>query len=167
MTASGDAEIIKPGVSWCEIDIHPNLFDLKGTMTTSFYNKSDMKEPTGFIHADQTLVVKTRVSLSGRILSYLCKTQLCVCASFESCGKGIEDDFCDWKTLEDPCKIKDYDFEIEVPANKLTSGHCGKDYTVCVVLGSKDCCGKVGFIFGRCRHFSITVLPADESGLPA
>jgi hypothetical protein len=26
---------------------------------------------------------------------------------------------------------------------------------------SKDCCGKVGFIFGTCKDINITVLPAD------
>jgi hypothetical protein len=150
----------------CQIDVHRNLFDLSGTLTTDIYNKTAPNEPVGFVHEDQVLVVKVTVTLAGKILGYLCNTQLCVCLAFESCGSGAEDEFCEWVTL-DPCNKTTYEFFFELPANTLKAGSCGKTYEICITLGSKDCCGKVGFIFGRCKDFDITVLPADVSGTPA
>lgn len=149
----------------CIIDVHPNVFDLTGELIAEFFNK-DTTEPCGFIHEDQTLVVKVTVTLKGRILNYLCNTKLCVCLAFESCGSGFEGEFTKCKTL-DPCKTKVYTFEFEVPGGCLKAGECGKQYELCITLGSKDCCGKVGFIFGSCKDFTITVLPADVSGTPA
>lgn len=154
-----------PATDECVIDIHRNIFDLQGTLTAKFYNQSDMNEPVGFVHEDQVLVVKVTVTLAGKILNYLCNTQLCVCLAFESCGSGPEGEFCQWVTL-DPCNKETYDFQFQLPAGTLTSGECGKNYDICITLGSKDCCGKIGFIFGRCKDFDITVLPADVSGTP-
>lgn len=125
-----------------------------------------MNEPVSFVHEDQVLVVRAQVTLGGKILNYLCNTQLCVCLAFESCGSGPEGEICRWVTL-DPCRTNVYDFEFELPAGSLKAGECGKSYEICLTLGSKDCCGKVGFIFGRCNDFDITVLPADVSGTPA
>jgi hypothetical protein len=150
----------------CVIDIHRNVFDLSGTLTATFFNKTAPEEPVSFVHEDQVLVVKVTVTLGGKILNYLCNTQLCVCLAFESCGSGPEGEFCKWVTL-DPCNRTSYDFEFELPAGYLPSGECGKNYDICITLGSKDCCGKVGFIFGRCKDFDITVVPADVSGVPA
>jgi hypothetical protein len=64
------------GVTECTLDIHPEVWDLGGTMTARFYNKSDPSEPTGVIHEDETLLVKVTVTLTGRIVNYLCKTQI-------------------------------------------------------------------------------------------
>jgi len=150
----------------CIIDVHPNIFDLTGKLTVDFYNATSPTEPVTFVHEDQVLVVKVRVELGGRILNYLCNTHLCVCLAFESCGSGPEGEICEWLML-DPGNTNVYTFEFRLPAGKLPSGECGKSYDICITLGSKDCCGKVGFIFGRCKDFQITVLPADVSGTPA
>jgi hypothetical protein len=148
------------GVTECTLDVHTEVWDLGGTMTASFYNKSDPSEPTGVIHEDETLLVKVTITLTGRIVNYLCKTQIGVGVAFESCGRGADFEYCDWQEL-DPCERLTYEFEFEVPPGTLRSGECGRQYELCITLSSKDCCGKVGFIFGTCKDINITVLPAD------
>jgi hypothetical protein len=165
-TTPGTELAAHPHDDWCVVDVHPNIFDLTGKLRAQFYNKTDPAHPVHIVHADQVLVVKVTVVLGGRIVSYLCDTELCVCLAFETCGSGEEFEICRWITLE-PCKTLTYEFEIEVAAGTLVSGECGKSYEVCVTLGSRDCCKKPGFIFGSCKHFDLTVMPADVSGTPA
>ena len=43
-------------------------------------------------------------------------------------------------------------YEFEVPGSRLRPGECGKQYELCITLSSKDCCGRVGFIFGTCAE---------------
>ncbi|MGH8897968.1 MAG: hypothetical protein ACRDZ4_13345 [Egibacteraceae bacterium] len=149
----------------CIIDVHPNVFDLTGELIAEFFN-TVATDPVGVVHEDQTLKVKVTVTLHGRILHYLCNTELCVSLAFESCGSGPEGEFTKWQKL-DPCRTNVYTFEFDLPGGVLKAGECGKQYKLCITLGSKDCCGKVGFIFGTCKDFTITVLPADVSGTPA
>jgi hypothetical protein len=148
------------GETECKLDVHKEIWDLGGTMTARFYNKSDPSEPTGVIHEDETLLVKIRLVLTGRILNYLCNTSVGVSVAFESCGSGGEFEICQWQELY-PCDRNTYDFEFEVPGGRLRSGECGRQFELCITLSSKDCCGKVGFIFGTCKDINITVLPAD------
>ena len=58
-------------------------------------------------------------------------------------------------------------FKIAVPAGTFTPGECGREYELCITLGSRDCCGKVGFVFGSCHEYTITVSPpeTDEGGI--
>ena len=51
-------------------------------MTAQFYNASDPSEPIGVIHEDETLLVRITVTLTGRIVSYLCNTQIGVSVAF-------------------------------------------------------------------------------------
>jgi hypothetical protein len=150
----------------CTLDIHKEVWDLGGTMTAQFYNKSDPTEPVGVIHEDETLLVRIRVTLTGRIVSYLCNTKIGVSLAFESCGPGGEFETCQWQELY-PCERLTYDFEFEVPGRRLRAGQCGRQYELCITLSSKDCCGKVGFIFGTCKGITVTVLPTDVSDTPA
>jgi hypothetical protein len=131
-------------------------------MTATFADKSDPTSPTGFIDSDQVLEVTVTVTLTGKIRYYLCNTQLCVCLAFTACGSGPSGDFCQWIELEgdySPCNTDTFVFVIDVPAGTFTPGECGREYTVCITLGSKDCCGKVGYVFGSCEEFTITVSP--------
>jgi hypothetical protein len=146
----------------CKVDIHQETWDLTGELTAEWYNKSNPTEPCSVIHADQTLVVKVRLTLGGRILNYLCDTQIGCNLAFETCGPGSEFETCLWRTIE-PCKDGGnvIDFEFEVPGGTLESGECGRQYTLCITLGSKDCCGKSGFVYGACHDFHIAVLPPD------
>lgn len=151
------------GSTCCTIDVEPKIWDLSGTMTTEFYNKTDPTEPCGMVHEDQALIVKVTVVLKGNILHYLCDTQLCVCLAFESCGSGREGEICKYIKLEgqhDPCTTNTFCFEFELPGGYLSGGECGRQYGICITLGSKDCCGHPGFIFGTCKGIHITVLPA-------
>jgi hypothetical protein len=154
----------------CVIDVHPNRFDLRATLETTFHNETNPEEPVGFVHEGQTLIIKVRVGLSGGILDYLCNTQIGVCVGYESCGSGPEGELPpQWQTLS-PCGQPDpyvLEFDFSLPGGVLVAGECGKVYGICITLSSKDCCGKVGFVFGSCEDFSITVLPADVSGTPA
>lgn len=154
------------GTTECILDVHREVWDLGGTMTAQFYNASDPSEPIGVIHEDETLLVRITVTLTGRIVSYLCNTQIGVSVAFESCGPGGEFEICRWQYLY-PCEQDTYVFEFEVPGRRLRAGPCGRQYELCITLSSKDCCGKVGFIFGTCKDFDITVLPTDESDTPA
>ena len=144
----------------CKLDIHKETWDLGGTMTAEFFDVAG--EPCYVIHEDQMLRVRVTVHLTGRILHYLCNTSIGVSVAFESCGSGPEFEVCDWKTLT-PCAPggDTYQFEFNIAGSRLGGGECGRRYELCITLGSKDCCGKVGFIFGACHDFSITVLPAD------
>ena len=154
------------GRTECTLDIHREVWDLGGTMTAQFYNQSDPSEPTGVIHEDETLLVRITVTLTGRIVSYLCNTQIGVSVAFESCGPGGEFETCRWQELY-PCERDTYYFEFEVPGSRLRAGPCGRQYELCITLSSRDCCGRVGFIFGTCKGINITVLPTDVSDTPA
>ena len=144
----------------CKLDIHKEAWDLGGVMTAEFFDAAG--EPCLVIHEDQDLRVRVTVTLTGRILHYLCNTSICVAIGFESCGSGPEFEVHDWKVLN-PCAPggDTYVFDFRVPGGGLPAGECGKQYELCITLGSKDCCGKVGFIFGTCKDINITVLPAD------
>lgn len=144
------------------IDIHPETWDLSATLAATWYDKSNPNEPAALVHSDQTIVVKITLTLGGRILSYLCDTQVGCSVAFETCGPGTEFEVCKWQTLT-PCAPGGnvIDFEIEIPGGTFEAGECGRQYTMCVTLGSKDCCGKSGFIYGACQDFHFAVLPPD------
>jgi len=151
------------GTTPCVLEPRKEIWDLRGEMTTTFADKSNPTEPVGFITADQTLVVKVTVKLTGRIRYYLCNTSLCVNLAFEACGQGPSGDICKDILLDgaySPCQTDTWVFEFDIAPGTLTTGNCGRQYTLCITLGSKDCCGKVGFIFGSCHDFTITVVPA-------
>lgn len=144
----------------CTFDAHPEIWDLGGTISAEAYNQNDPNDP--ILHEDQTLIVEITVRLTGRILHYLCGTQICVNVAFESCGTGPERDFHQWQTIE-PCRAggDTYVFRFELAPGTLPAGECGKQYELCISIGSKDCCGHVGFIFGSCKDLNISVAPAD------
>jgi hypothetical protein len=147
----------------CTLEIDPKIWDLGGTMTATFADPSDPDEPVGFLDANQPLQVTVTVTLTGKIVNYLCDTWLCVCLSFEACGCPSYGCFPEWIELtgnNSPCKTNKFTFVINVPANTFDPGECGRRYTLCITLGSKDCCGKVGFLFGTCHDYSIDVTPA-------
>jgi hypothetical protein len=144
------------------LEPRPHVWDLGGTLAATFADKTNPSEPVGFIDANQVLVVTVTVTLTGRIRYYLCDTTLCVCLAFEACGPGSTGDFCKTICLEgpnSPCKTDKWVFEFEIPAGTFLPGDCGREYTLCITLGSKDCCGKVGFVFGSCHDYTITVSP--------
>jgi hypothetical protein len=150
------------GTTPCILEPRAHLWDLGGTLTATFADKSDPSEPVGFIDSNQVLVVTVTVTLTGRIRYYLCDTTLCVCLAFEACGPGSTGDFCETILLEgrySPCNTDTWVFEFEVPAGTFNPGDCGREYNLCITLGSKDCCGKVGFVFGSCHDYTITVSP--------
>jgi hypothetical protein len=132
-------------------------------MTATFADASNPSEPVGFINSNQELRVTVTVTLTGNILNYLCNTSLCVCLAFEACGCGPSGDFCaDWIELtgsNSPCQTNTWTFTINVPAGTFNAGQCGREYTLCLTLGSKDCCGKVGFVYGSCDAYRLTVVP--------
>jgi hypothetical protein len=149
----------------CTIDPHAQLWDLGGTIELDIEGAEGHEGPPWMVHEGDSLKVRVIVKLTGRILHYLCDTKLCVCLAFESCGPGPEDEYCAEIELEgkyDPCTTDTFVFEFDLPGDVLTSGKCGRKYDLCITLGSKDCCGHVGFIFGSCKDFSVTVLPALE-----
>lgn len=157
------ATAIGHGTTECTIDLHQPHLNIGGTITTQFYNATNPNEPVGVVHEGQDLVVKVTVVLTGKFLHYLCDTQLCVCLAYESCGSGPEGECCKTITLKgdhDPCKTNIFCFEFHLPKGTLIAGECGKQYDICITVSSKDCCGNVGFIFGTCKDFHITVLPA-------
>jgi hypothetical protein len=151
------------GTTKCVLEPRPQIWDLRGELTAIFYDKSDLSEPVGFINSDQVLEVRVTVTLTGKIRNYLCGTTLCCCLAFEACGCGPSGDYC--QTIEltgknGPCEKKDgWVFIFDVPANTFSAGECGREYHLCITLGSKDCCGKVGFVYGMCNEFTITVVP--------
>lgn len=144
----------------CVLDIHKEVWDLGGVMTANVYNAADPAHP--ILHENETLVVEITVRLTGRILHYLCGTEICVNIAFESCGSGVETEYHKWVKI-DPCGPggDTYIFKFELPPGTLPAGECGKQYELCTTLGSKDCCGHVGFIFGTCKDLNITVAPTD------
>ena len=153
------------GTSPCTLEPRPHIWDLGGTMTAQFADKSNPAEPVGFIDANQELEVTVTVTLTGKILNYLCNTKLCVCLAFTACGSPSYGDFCEWIELtgdNSPCTRNVFTFVIDVPAGTFNPGECGREYTLCITLGSKDCCGKVGFVFGSCDQYKITVTPPQE-----
>ena len=144
----------------CKLDIHKEAWDLGGTMSAELFDEKG--GPCALIHENQELRIIVTLKLTGRILNYLCNTQICVEVAFESCGSGVEIERHDWKVLN-PCAPggDTYVFDFRIPPGTLPAGECGKQYELCITLGSKDCCNKVGFIFGTCKDFNITVAPAD------
>ena len=78
-------------------------------------------------------------------------------------GGGSEGEFCQCSELEgdhDPCDANVFVFDFDLPGGTLVAGPCGKQYDICITLGSKDCCGVPGFVSGSCKDFHITVMPA-------
>jgi len=153
------------GTTPCTLEVRPHIWDLAGTMTATFADKSDPAAPVGFIDSDQTLQVKVTVTLTGKIRYYLCDTTLCVCLAFEACGVGSCGDCCKTICLEgdySPCQTDTWVFEFDIPPGTFSPGECGREYELCITLGSKDCCGKVGFVFGSCHDYTITVSPPQQ-----
>ena len=156
------ADTTSVGTTPCTLEPRPHLWDLGGTMTATFADESDPSSPVGFIDSDQVLQVTVTVTLTGKIRYYLCNTSLCVCLGFDACGCGSTGDFCEWIELvgdNSPCCTDTWVFVISVPAGTFSPGDCGREYNLCITLGSKDCCGKVGYVFGSCRDYVITVSP--------
>ncbi|MGH3515067.1 MAG: hypothetical protein ACRDQI_12955 [Pseudonocardiaceae bacterium] len=150
-------------ITTCTIDVSPVFLTLTADLSTKVFNVTDPDEPVGFVHEDQDLKVQVTVTLNGTLVNYLCDTELCVCLAFESCGSGPEGEFCQNITLEgdyDPCNTHCFVFEFDLPGGTLIAGPCGKQYDICITLGSRDCCGIPGFVFGSCKDFHISVLPA-------
>lgn len=155
------------GTTPCTLEVRPHIWDLGGTMTATFADKTDPASPVGFIDSDQTLLVTVTVTLTGKIRYYLCDTSLCVCLAFEACGRGSSGDFCKTIVLEgpnSPCQTNQWVFEFEVPPGTFSPGDCGREYELCITLGSRDCCDKVGFVFGSCHEYTITVSPPEQDG---
>ena len=147
----------------CTIEPRSHIWDLHGTMTAFFADKLNPYEEVKFIDSDHTLLVKVTVTLKGRIRYYLCDTHLCVGLAWQACGHGSCGDCCKSICLEgpdSPCQKDTWEFDFEVPPNTFTTGDCGREYELCITLGSKDCCGKVGFVFGSCHEYTLTVTPA-------
>jgi len=150
------------GTDPCTLEPRPHVWDLGGTMTATFADESDPNSPVGFINSDQVLQVTVTVTLTGKILYYLCNTWLCICLGFDACGCGSTGDFCEWIELvgdNSPCCTDTWTFVIDVPGGTFSPGECGREYNLCITLGSKDCCGKVGYVFGSCKEYTITVSP--------
>ncbi|MGO9753910.1 MAG: hypothetical protein ACLP22_20985, partial [Solirubrobacteraceae bacterium] len=59
------------GTTQCILEPRAHLWDLGGTLTATFADKSDPSEPVGFIDSNQVLVVTVTVTLTGRIRYYL------------------------------------------------------------------------------------------------
>ena len=72
------------GTAQCILEPRPHIWDLGGTMTATFADKSNPDEPLGFINSNQVLEVTVTVTLTGKVLNYLCNTSLCVCLAFEA-----------------------------------------------------------------------------------
>jgi hypothetical protein len=150
------------GTTPCVLEPRREIWDLRGEMTATFADESNPSEPVGFITSNQTLLVTVTVTLKGRIRYYLCNTTLCVNLAFEACGQGALGDCCKHIVLDgdnSPCQTDKWVFDFEIKPGTLTTGECGREYTLCITLGSKDCCGQVGFIFGSCHDYTITVSP--------
>ena len=43
-----------------------------------------------------------------------------------------------------PCRTNVWKFTFDVPAGTFNPGECGRECHLCITLGSRDCCGKVG-----------------------
>jgi hypothetical protein len=157
-------DTVNSGITPCILEPRPHYWDLGGTMTATFADKSDPAEPVGFIDANQVLQVTVTVTLTGRIRYYLCDTTLCVCLAFEACGPGSVGDLCETIYLSgpnSPCQTDKWVFVFDVAPGTFNPGKCGREYNLCITLGSRDCCDKVGFVFGSCHEYTITVSPAE------
>jgi len=156
----------------CTLEVRPEIWDLHGSMYATFAVEGSPPMPTGFMNSNQTLQVVVTVELEGNIVNYLCETKLCVCLAFEACGCGPVGDLCKWICLtgnDSPCKTHRWQFVIDVPPGTFNPGECGREYKLCITLGSRDCCDKVGFVYGSCDAYKITVVPpqTDIAPLPA
>jgi hypothetical protein len=152
----------------CTLEPRTHIWDLGGTMTATFADKTDPDEQVGFLDSDHVLLVTVTVTLTGKIRFYLCDTSLCVCLAFEACGASSPPDRC--QTIElvgpnSPCQTNVWEFKFEIPAYTFDPGQCGREYEACITLGSRDCCDKVGFVFGSCHEFTITVTPPLQEGI--
>ncbi len=58
------------GIAVCKLEPRPHIWDLGGTMTASFADKTNPGEPVGFIDSNQVLLVTVTVTLTGRIRYY-------------------------------------------------------------------------------------------------
>ena len=148
--------------TWCTLETRPHVWDLGGNLRATFANKKDPTRDVKFIDCEETLLVTVTVCLTGRIRYYLCDTHLCVNLAFQACGHGSCGDCCKTICLEgpySPCCTDEWKFEFEIPPNTFSPGECGREYELCITLGSKDCCGKVGFVFGCCHEYTITATP--------
>jgi hypothetical protein len=153
----------------CTLEVRPEIWDLHGEMSAMFAVEGSPPMPTGFMNSNQTLQVTVTVCLEGNILNYLCQTSMCVCLAFEACGCGPVGDLCQWIELtgdNSPCCKHCWEFVIDVPPGTFNPGECGREYTLCITLGSKDCCGKVGFVYGSCDAYRITVVPPQTDDPP-
>jgi hypothetical protein len=153
------------GTPKCTLEARPHIWDLGGTMSAFFADKLNPAREIRFIDADHTLLVTVTVSLTGKIMYYLCDTTLCVSLAFEACGRAPSGDTCRSISLsgpDSPCNKSEWVFEFEIPPGKFEPGDCGREYELCITLGSRDCCGKVGFVFGSCHEYTITVTPAQQ-----
>jgi hypothetical protein len=149
----------------CKLEVRPHIWDLGGTMHATFTKKNDPGTEVKFIDSDQTLVVTVTVCLTGRIMYYLCDTYLCVNLAFQACGHGSTGDCCRTICLDgpnSPCNTNVWKFEFDMGPGTFDPGDCGREYELCITLGSKDCCEKVGFVFGSCHEYTITVSPPRQ-----
>ena len=113
------------GTALCKLEPRPHIWDLGGTMTATFADKTNPSEPVGFIDSNQVLLVTVTVTLTGRIRYYLCDTTLCVCLAFSACGPGSTGDFYKTIYLEgpySPCNTDTWVFEFEVPGRHVQPG---------------------------------------------
>jgi hypothetical protein len=149
----------------CTLEARPHIWDLGGTMSAFFADKADPDKEIKYIDSDHTLLVTVTVTLTGRIRYYLCDTHLCVNLAFQACGRGSCGDCCQSICLEgpnSPCETCEWKFPFELGPGTFDPGDCGREYELCITLGSKDCCEKVGFVFGSCHEYTITVSPPQE-----
>jgi hypothetical protein len=154
----------------CTLEVRPEIWDLRGEMWATFSVEGSPPMPSGFMNSNQTLQVVVTVALQGNILNYLCETKMCVCLAFEACGCApVEKDLYKCICLtgdQSPCRRKQWEFVIDVPPGTFDPGRCGREYKLCITLGSKDCCGKVGFVYGSCDAYKITVVPPQQDDAP-
>jgi len=158
------------GIAKCKLEVRPEIWDLRGQMWATFADKGQPEMPVGFINSNQELQVTVTVELEGNILNYLCGTTMCVCLAFEACGCAPSGDIpskCIVLTGEyGPCETQRWVFVIDVPPGTFRPGECGREYRLCITLGSKDCCGKVGFVYGSCDAYKLTVVPPQTDDPP-
>lgn len=154
----------------CKLEVRPEIWDLSGEMYATFSVEGSPPMPTGFMNSNQTLQVVVTVELQGNILNYLCDTCMCVCLAFEACGCApVERDLYKCIKLigdQSPCHTHRWVFVIDVPPGTFNPGRCGREYKLCITLGSKDCCEKVGFVYGSCDAYKITVVPPQTDDTP-
>jgi hypothetical protein len=172
IVAAAAADIVIIGEeAKCKLEVRPEIWDLRGQMWATFAVEGGPSMPTGFMNSNQELQVTVTVELEGNILNYLCETRMCVCLAFEACGCApVERDLYKCIVLTDgqsPCRTHRWEFVIDVPPGTFNPGRCGREYKLCITLGSQDCCGKVGFVYGSCDAYKITVVPPQTDDAPA